>query len=293
MGLKTKGVLTFLLVSFGLAWATILVAHFGWGLSMSDPGEQLLVVAPIAFAPAIAAVVVRRWVTREGFRDACLRPRARAAWRYYLVAWAGPVLVLAATVGLAMATGLYRPDLSSPRAAIASLELEPVGLLLMLAAPVVLVPAFWGEEFGWRSYLQQRVSRSPLRAALITGVIWAAWHYPLVFTDYTDYPDPFLGIVMWTLLIVSQAIILAWLFRRSGTVWVPCLAHAGNNMIIGGLTPALLVEGGGLGPYQVGLLELAPLALLGVWIVSTGRLSASRAAGTRTPVAEVAGATRA
>jgi CAAX protease family protein len=269
MGLTTKGVLTFLLISFGLAWGAILVAHLVLDMSLVNPLVQL----PMAFSPAIAAVIVRKWVTREGFRDAGLRPRVRTAGFYYLLAWIGPVLVLAVTIGLAVALGLYRPDFSPLRQVIPGTELpEPAGLLLVLAVPVLLLPAFWGEEFGWRSYLQLRVSGSPLQAAAITGIIWSVWHYPLVFTDYTEYPNPLLGIVTWTLLIIAQAIILAWLFLRSGSVWVPCLAHAGNNLIIGTLSFPFLVEGGGLDPSTIELLELIPLAAFCAWILLTGQL---------------------
>src|SRR5262245_53471661 len=108
MGLKTKGVLTFLLISFGLAWGAIFVARFVLGMSLVNP----LVQIPMAFSPAIAAVIVRQWVTREGFRDTGLGPRVRTAGLYYLLAWIGPVLVLAVTIGLAVAVGLYRPDFS-------------------------------------------------------------------------------------------------------------------------------------------------------------------------------------
>jgi membrane protease YdiL (CAAX protease family) len=155
------------------------------------------------------------------------------------------------------------------------------------------LPAFWGEEFGWRSYLQLRVGRSPIQAAVITGIIWSVWHYPLVFTDYTDYSNPFLGIVTWTLLIIAQAIILAWLFLRSGTVWVPCLAHAGNNLIIGMLAFPLLVEGGGLDPSTSDLLELIPLAALCAWILLGGQLRSARDARVRKPAAEALGRTHA
>jgi len=260
------GVLSYLLISFGLAWVAVFTAHAVLGWSMGDPVTQLTVALPMAFGPAVAAVVVRRWVTREGFADAGLAPRLRAAKRYYLIAWIGPVLVLALTVGLAAVLGLYEPDLA---------DLPGPATLLVLVAPVVLTPLFWGEEFGWRSYLQQRVGRNPARAALVTGLVWAAWHYPLVFTDYADYASPLFGIVTWTLLIVAQAVILAWLFLRSGSVWVACLAHAGNNMVIGTLSAALLVDAGGLDPASADLLGLVPLAAICAWILLTGRLAPS------------------
>ncbi|MGX7672835.1 CPBP family intramembrane glutamic endopeptidase [Plantactinospora sp. DSM 117369] len=269
----SKGVLSYLLIAFGLAWAAVFVAHAVLGWSIADPVTQLTMGLPMAFGPAVAAVVVRRWVTREGFADAGLAPRLRAAKRYYLIAWIGPVLVLAVTVGLATALGLYEPDLA---------DLPGPATLLVLVAPVVLTPLFWGEEFGWRSYLQQRVGRSPARAALITGLVWAAWHYPLVFTDYAGYASPLLGIVTWTLLIVAQAVILAWLFLRSGSVWVACLAHAGNNMVIGTLSAALLIDAGGLDPASADLLGLVPLAAICAWILLTGRLSPARVAASTT-----------
>jgi membrane protease YdiL (CAAX protease family) len=278
MRLQTKGVLTFLLIAFGLAWGSVFVARFVLDLSLVNPLVQL----PMAFSPAIAAMIVRRWVTREGFRDAGLRPRVRTAGLYYLLAWIGPMLVLAATIGLAVAFGLYRLDLAPLQQLIPGVELpEPAGLLLVLAAPIVLMPLFWGEEFGWRSYLQQRVGSRPFRATLITGIIWAVWHYPAVFTDYSDYSNPFLGIATWTLLLIAQAVILAWLFLRSGSVWVPCLAHAGNNLIIGTLSSPLLVEAGGLEALTVDLLELIPLGAICGWILLTRQLGPSTRAGER------------
>ena len=39
-----------------------------------------------AFAPAVAGFIVRKWITREGFAGAGLRPNLRK-WPYYLVAW--------------------------------------------------------------------------------------------------------------------------------------------------------------------------------------------------------------
>ena len=63
---KAGGLTAFLLISFGVAWGWEAVAHLLLGWSLVNP----LVQVPAAFAPAAAALVVRRWVTREGFADA-------------------------------------------------------------------------------------------------------------------------------------------------------------------------------------------------------------------------------
>ncbi len=69
--------------------------------------------------------------------------------------------------------------------------LWPVLLLQLLIFAALVTPILWGEEFGWRSYLQQRlfVGR-PLLAAIVTGVIWGCWHLPLIFAGYEGYPNP-------------------------------------------------------------------------------------------------------
>ena len=84
-----KGVAVFLLIAFGLAWVlweiTIMI-----GPSTRDPLFQLAIL-PGALSPAVAAFIVRKWVTREGFADAGLRLN-RHHWRYYLAALVLPLL---------------------------------------------------------------------------------------------------------------------------------------------------------------------------------------------------------
>jgi hypothetical protein len=68
------------------------------------------------------------------------------------------------------------------------------------------------------------------------------------------------GVVAYLLLSFGLAwgAILVAQVPGSGSVWVPCLAHAGNDLIIGTLSFSLLVDGGGLDPSTVQLLELIP-----------------------------------
>lgn len=91
MNNKTKGIVSYIVLAFGLAWIMWEIAiQLGIG-----PGHTLfqLAVLPGAFAPAIAAIIVRQWITREGFGDAGLRPNLRSKWPYYLVAWLLPLPV--------------------------------------------------------------------------------------------------------------------------------------------------------------------------------------------------------
>jgi membrane protease YdiL (CAAX protease family) len=239
---RKRGLLVFLLLSFGLFWGWIVLARLLFGWSLVNPLVQL----PGGFAPAIAALVVRRWVTREGFADDGRRPRLRASWRFYLLALLGPLGVAAAAVGVAAVTGWATPSLGLMSEAVTGVPVWTVPLLLCLLALATTV-VFWGEEYGWTGYLLLRIFPGrPRVAALCAGLIAAVWHYPLAFLGYAEYDNVVLGIALWTVWILCQEVLLAWLRERSGSIWPACLAHAGNNMILVPLTSAMLLGAGGL-----------------------------------------------
>ncbi|MDF5752426.1 CPBP family intramembrane glutamic endopeptidase [Spongiactinospora sp. TRM90649] len=264
MSTKNRGIAAFLIICFGATWAYIFGARYLLDLSLVNPLVQL----PMGFFPAIAAIIVRRWVTREGFRDAGLALRLRAGWPYYLAAWAGPLLLVMATAGLAAALGLWRPDLSPLNTMVAGLPAW-ASLSLLMAVVVLLIPVYWGEEFGWTSYLRLRVfTDRPLLSVTVTGLIWAVWHYPLAFVGYIEFGNIPLGLFVWTISFLFQEIILAWLRLRSGTIWAASLAHAGNNMVLFLLTGMLLYN---IDINTVTLLVTAPLAALSAWIILSGQ----------------------
>ncbi|MFC3492761.1 CPBP family glutamic-type intramembrane protease [Glycomyces rhizosphaerae] len=278
---RTKGVIAFIAISFGLAWAGMFASVLLFGLSLVNP---LVQVAGIAFTPAIAAFVVRKWVTREGFADAGMRPRLREQWRLYLAAWLGPLGFAAAALAVAVALGVWEFD----AAAFALLPGVPAwaSIAVLLVVVVVLTPVYWGEEFGWTSYLRLRLlPERPLMSTVLTGLIWAVWHYPLAFLGYIEFANVTLGLAIWTVSFLFQEVILSWLRMASGSVWTASLAHAGNNMVLA------LIVGIAVGEDRVNtgaLLGLVPMVAVAAWLLLSGRLAADRPADApleREPVA--------
>jgi len=131
------------------------------GLSVTSPFFQYIAL-PGAFSPAIASVVVRKWVTREGFSDAGLNPNLSRAWRYYLFAWLLPLFVSAIIVGLVAALGISRPDFSlqramgvlSPGTTVPNISPFAWAIIPLVLLTTSLFSTFvlWGEEFGWRGF---------------------------------------------------------------------------------------------------------------------------------------------
>lgn len=266
-----RPVLWFLAISFLPAWISWEFA-IASGLSVTGWQMQLFLV-PGACCPALATFVVRKWITREGFDDLKLRLGANR-WFFYLLAWLLPLLVVGLMSAEGVALGLGAPDFTLAQAIAAQSvgrdlsAMEGIGLLIVpqvLLTALVATPILFGEEFGWRGFLQRRLyPNAPIISAVVTGVIWGVWHYPLIFRGY-NYPDnPVLGAAVFTVITVLFSYIFGWFYRRGASIWCNSLAHAATNTV-GSL--ALLWLAGMGGPILIsygGLLALAPLTLVAI-----------------------------
>ncbi|MGA9382141.1 MAG: CPBP family intramembrane glutamic endopeptidase [Phormidium sp.] len=283
MSLKTKGVLTYLAIAFVPAWLYWTMISIA-GFSGTNPAFQA-VALPGAFAPALACFIVRKWVTKEGFADAGLSLNFKQNWRYYLFAWLLPLGVTAVIIALATLFNFSQPDFSLQRF-FSTLNLpdgipETPNNIWFIILPTLLIQAIiiathivWGEEFGWRSYLQIRLfAERPLMAAISTGLIWGIWHYPLIFLGYEQYKNQLLGLLIFTGFTVLLSIILGWLRLKTGSVWAASLGHGATNAIGGSLTLMLFSgERNWIWVGYNGILAWIPLGIVCVWIIFTGQL---------------------
>ena len=282
--LDTRRLLIFLGFAFGLAWLTALVLALNGGLANSPeilPGIPLavvLVAGPYMWAPALAHLLTRL-ITREGWRDTGLRP-VLAGWPYWLAAWVLPGLLTVA--GLVVYFGLFPqhfdPTLGLLRDLLA--QSGQAGLIdpwtvvalqigqAILIAPLINSVFTFGEEFGWRAYLQPKLmALGPRRAMLLMGLIWGVWHWPVIVMGHNyglDYPGaPWLGPLAMVWFTFVCGTVLGWLTVRGGSVWPAVIGHAAINGIAG--LGALFIQGEPnpvLGPLPVGVIGGLPWALL-------------------------------
>lgn len=297
--LDARRIVIYLLFAFGIAWATALVIWRTGGLTNSPllltaPFPLSLATALMAttymFAPALA-VVLTRLVTREGWGNAWLRPRLRTGWPYWLAGWIGPgILTLAGgALFFAIFPRFFDPQLGALQemldAQAAQLGQEvalPISLPMlavaqtaqaMLIAPLINSLFTFGEEWGWRGYLQPKLMTGLgwRRTMLLMGVIWGVWHWPLIFMGYEygfDYPGaPWLGplVFLWFTFVVGT--FLGWLTLKGKSVWPAVIGHAAVNGIAA--LPALFIQGEPnplLGPLPIGLIGSAGFAVVALWL---------------------------
>ena len=280
---NTRGVVGYVLIAYGLAWiAWEFAIRLGGNLTGSPLAFQVLAL-PGAFAPAIACIVVRKWITREGFGDAGLRPNLGRGWPYYLAGWLLPlpvvvvILLVAPAMGQGsvdwtLASALQRLAPGAP-ASTASREMVYALPFSLLLNALIFTPVLWGEEFGWRGYLQLRLYPGrPLLAAIATGVVWSLWHLPLNLRGYNFPGYPAIGMVVFTVSTILLSIIFGWLRLRTGSVWAPSLAHSATNAVGSSMVTVLFATGNPLFISYLGILSWIPLGALCLWLVLSGKM---------------------
>ncbi|WP_241387466.1 CPBP family intramembrane glutamic endopeptidase [Rhodococcus sp. CH91] len=265
---RRRGVLWFLLIAFGGAWLPWLVVYAAGG-SMDN---VLIQLATAAFVPAIAACVVRRWVTRQGFVNSGLGLDVRRYWPYLVTAVTIPWGVLLVAVGAAVVAGWSPSDADVSGSSWAYLAVGP--LICIASAPI-----FWGEEYGWTAYLRDRlVPGRPITTTFLTGTIWGVWHWPLPWIGYfgghVQVDAAVVAMLLWVPLSILLEFVIGWLWSQTGSVWPGAMLHAGCNLVASqGL---YLVLGDSFGPDATTLLLCVGLTPFVVAIVATGHTAGGR-----------------
>ena len=197
-----------------VSWTPYVLSQNGLGLwSYRYPAvlgsSQILGVLPGAYlGPVFSAFLVtlvadgrdglRRWVRRLW--------HWRVRWHWYAIALLGVPAVLLLT-GLVFSGGAVQ---------------APSVLVLAVYVPALLfqmVTTGLAEEPGWRDFALPRLQSrfGPLRASLLLGPLWAAWHLPLFLSDWGGWPDAHWSRpLVFVVFCVSFNFVVSWVFNRTG-----------------------------------------------------------------------------
>lgn len=111
-------------------------------------------------------------------------------------------------------------------------------LPFFLSGTVMSLFTALGEEIGWRGFLVPNLykySGSFLKTGLISGVIWAVWHWPiLLFADYNSGTNVYYALICFSLMAIGISFVMAWLRIKSGSLWTAMFLHASHNFYIQG-----------------------------------------------------------
>lgn len=243
-------------MAYGISWAIWITA---WLISQRIAAGDLLINADLVralffddkatatlvwvsllsllgvYGPMIAGIVATRIDPSVSLPDLWQRvSRVRVGARWYGLAIGIAVLVAGpAAIIVALTTDMI-PDAPGTGGLVAFLTVFFVVQMLTSGT----------EEVGWRGYLNERLrhGRDFWDTGWAVGIPWAAWHLPIVviiFVQQGMVAVQILGsLVGFGIGIVASAILHAWFYERTRSVFLNIFIHAIFNTLP--LTTALL-----------------------------------------------------
>jgi membrane protease YdiL (CAAX protease family) len=232
--------------------------------------ELTLTISSLLLIPNLIGfilLVVLRWKGgREAFAGAGL---AGGKWRVWLVYGAGLVAFYGLQTFLNYVFKLGQVvDLKSAFPQMASLPAP--ALMLTMALNTVIIGPFlgliitFGEEYGWRGYLQTELTRlGRNRGVFLLGVIWGIWHWPVIWMGYNYPGQPILGSIAMVFMCVILAYFLAYAVFKSNGIWTAAYLHALSNQAFSFFAMTLVMPNSMLFSFGIGI----PSLVLGALIV--------------------------
>ena len=287
-----KRVIVYIVITFALTWlyAIFLIYPIANGEALNGiPAlATQLVVAAAMFCPAIG-VVLTRLVTREGFKNAWLKPRIKGNIKTYLLAWFGPAILTFAGMAvyflffpnnLDLSFSYFTATLEATGAPLETLPM-PIGMLMLVQcvqalflAPVMNFFTCFGEEWGWRGYLLPKMKNllPTIPMLLINGIIWGLWHAPMTIIGHNYgigyWGFPFTGIAMMCVFCTVLSIFLSYVTLKTGSCIPAVLAHGAINGIAA-IGMYFTYDGGNpfIGPAPTGIIGMIPFILAAIPMV--------------------------
>src|SRR5262245_24881885 len=197
------------------------------------------------FMPTLCAVVVQKLIYKAPLKKP-LRINFRLN-RWFLVAWLLPLLLAFATFGVALLfPGVtfssdkqdnFRYLLLKPEQfgiAIESNRFAWGAFLTLLQGLAVGVSvnalAGFGEEVGWRGFLQRELGAMGFwKVSAIIGLVWGFWHAPLIVQGL-NYPEhPWAGVFLATVHALLSAPLFGYICLKADSVVAAAIFHGTSN----------------------------------------------------------------
>lgn len=140
-------------------------------------------------------------------------------------------------------------------------------LLAVIGNPLGSLAATFGEEYGWRGFLLRELSPVGWRlAAIITGLVWAVWHIPIILSGVHTYPPTLTGFLFAGLFFTLWGIVQSYAVLKTGSVWVAAFLHGVVNSVYAFVLNYLVRPENKLFSFGLGAYGLACLLLVVLFI---------------------------
>ena len=246
-------------------------------LIFSNSAVGLNMFALVMFFPAIIAILFNL-LKRKSFKSmfSCITTRPSSKSMVFGIGY--PILFISICAIITLLAGLGHLELGNLGSGLNTgkssyLTVIITSIILIL---INLIPAF-GEEYGWRGYLLQKLTKSmgKTTATVIVGVAWALFHFPLVYSlaKITGIGDPLVIATIQAAAVFVFSFSYSYSFYLSKNL-IPVLFYHStwnviNVLILGDIyTKKAGIIGGNIALINCeGLLGVILGAILAIWFI--------------------------
>jgi CAAX protease family protein len=217
----SKGAIFSVLVLLLAVGAALSINALGLGSSMLVWGS-VWSITPLVATLIMLLVVTREGYSKEGWKSLGLHRLGLSVW------WiAFGVTFLFSLIASVIVWATPLASFVVPEGGIIN---TVIGFLIQVVI-LALAFALW-EEIGIRGYLLPKLL--PLgrtRALALSGLVWAAWHMPLIFLTplYHTAGSRLIVLPLFVGSIVAGSFLFGYLRIYTGSVWPASIAHAVHN----------------------------------------------------------------
>jgi membrane protease YdiL (CAAX protease family) len=232
------------------------------GLTLGLGLAALWMCTPTVATLIMLLVVTREGYSKEGWKSLGLHRLGLSVW---WIAFGVTLLITVVALAIVWATPLASFVL--PEGGILNTLIDFLIEVVLITLTVVLF-----EEIGIRGYLLPKLlslGRTP--ALVLSGLVWATWHMPLILlTPIFPVGNKLISLPLFYATIVAASFIFGYLRIYTGSVWPASIAHSVHNAAwgtLGALTATsspVIVNKYLVGDY--GILILVGAVVGAIWV---------------------------
>ena len=148
--------------------------------------------------------------------------------------WGTSVLMILLFIGLYLLRLVIASALGGQLSEFGKIMANPTTWIMFFTVLLnffLAVVAFFGEEYGWRYYLQPLLQKHfGLKGGVILlGCVWAVWHLPIDFFYYTTPDMGLAALASQFVTCITLGLFMAYAYMKTQNIWVPVIIHFLNN----------------------------------------------------------------